>query len=177
MKTGFAQSVPWTVAAGAAAPAVAVSAVKRERFYEAAEKEYGGAAGKARMARAADGAAGDFVGIRFEGDRWNEMLVAPGDEVSLKMHARLVALWERSDVSELPKTGGAGTGAYVIAGVALIAIAGVGAAWYAVRRRDDGGGDSHGRDSPGRRRCNGIAGGGDGCDVAASPAAVQCHKT
>ena len=116
-------------------------------YYEAAEKEYGGgAAGKARMARAADGAAGDFVGIRFEGDRWNEMLVDPGDEVSLKMHARLVALWERSDVSELPKTGGDGTAACVVAGVALIAIAGVGAIWYAVRKKD-GGGDPRGRDA------------------------------
>lgn len=40
---------------------------------------------------------------------------------------------------ELPRTGGAGTEAYVIAGTALVVVAGAGAAWYAIRKRKDGG--------------------------------------
>lgn len=35
--------------------------------------------------------------------------------------------------SELPKTGGSGTAAYVAASAVLIVVAGVGAAWYAAR--------------------------------------------
>ncbi len=46
---------------------------------------------------------------------------------------------------ELPRTGGAGTEAYVIVGTALVVIAGAGATWYVVRKRKDGGDD--GRDA------------------------------
>lgn len=52
----------------------------------------------------------------------------------------------KPEYTVFPKTGGAGTGAYVAAGVALIAIAGVGAICCAVRKKDDGG-DPHGRDA------------------------------
>ena len=40
---------------------------------------------------------------------------------------------------ELPRTGGAGTEAYVIVGTALVVIAGMGATWYAAKKRKDGG--------------------------------------
>ena len=80
---------------------------------------------------------------------WNTMPDGTGEDVDLEgdiyvmpegtYEVTLYAQWERSDVSELPKTGGAGTGAYVAAGVALIVVAGVGAAWYAARKKDDGG--------------------------------------
>ena len=39
----------------------------------------------------------------------------------------------------MPRTGGAGTEAYVIAGTVLVVIAGMGAAWYVVRKRKGGG--------------------------------------
>ena len=80
---------------------------------------------------------------------WNTMPDGTGEDVDLEgdiyvmpegtYEVTLYAQWERSDVSELPKTGGAGTGAYVAAGVALIVVTGVGAAWYAARKKDDGG--------------------------------------
>lgn len=41
--------------------------------------------------------------------------------------------------NEMPRTGGAGTEAYVIAGMVLIVMAGAGATWYVVRKRKDGG--------------------------------------
>ena len=40
---------------------------------------------------------------------------------------------------ELPRTGGAGTEAYVVIGTVLIVMAGAGATWYVVRKRKDGG--------------------------------------
>ena len=40
---------------------------------------------------------------------------------------------------ELPRTGGAGMEAYVIVGTALVVMAGMGATWYVVRKRKDGG--------------------------------------
>ena len=46
---------------------------------------------------------------------------------------------------ELPRTGGAGTEAYVVIGTALVVMAGAGATWYVVRKRKDGGDD--GRDA------------------------------
>lgn len=88
---------------------------------------------------------------------WNTMPDGTGEDVDLAgdvyvmpedtYEVTLYAQWEPLGSSELPKTGGAGTGAYVAAGVALIVVAGVGAIWYAVRRKDDGGGDPHGRDA------------------------------
>ena len=39
----------------------------------------------------------------------------------------------------MPRTGGAGTEAYVVIGTVLIVMAGAGAAWYVVRKRKDGG--------------------------------------
>lgn len=42
---------------------------------------------------------------------------------------------------ELPRTGGAGTEAYAVIGTALVVIAGMGATWYVVRKRKDGGDD------------------------------------
>ena len=65
----------------------------------------------------------------------------PITQANLVLYAPLV-----TNVTELPKTGGDGTAACVVAGVALIAIAGVGAIWYAVRKKD-GGGDPRGRDA------------------------------
>ena len=40
---------------------------------------------------------------------------------------------------ELPRTGGAGTEAYVVIGTVLVVIAGMGATWYVIRKRKDGG--------------------------------------
>ena len=40
---------------------------------------------------------------------------------------------------ELPRTGGAGTEAYVVIGTVLVVMAGAGATWYVVRKRKDGG--------------------------------------
>lgn len=40
---------------------------------------------------------------------------------------------------ELPRTGGAGTEAYVMIGTVLVVIAGMGATWYVVRKRKGGG--------------------------------------
>lgn len=40
---------------------------------------------------------------------------------------------------ELPRTGGAGTEAYAVIGTVLVVIAGMGATWYVVRKRKDGG--------------------------------------
>ena len=40
---------------------------------------------------------------------------------------------------ELPRTGGAGTEAYVVIGTVLVVIAGMGATWYVAKKRKDGG--------------------------------------
>lgn len=86
---------------------------------------------------------------------WNTMPDGTGEDVDLEgdvyvmpedtYEVALYAQWEPLGSSELPKTGGAGTGAYVAAGVALIVVAGGAAVWYAARRRRDGGGP-HGRE-------------------------------
>ena len=86
--------------------------------------------------------------IDANGKLSNTATVTPGKGIeSSSSSTETTPAWEAVLDSELPKTGGDGTGAYVIAGVALIAIAGVGAIWYTARRRRDGGGDPHGRDA------------------------------
>lgn len=45
--------------------------------------------------------------VTFEGDKWNGFEVAPGDDVRLKMHAKLIAEWRESDAGyTAPVVGG-----------------------------------------------------------------------
>lgn len=95
------------------------------------------------------------AGYEFTG--WNTEADGSGEDVDLSGNVyelpaglyktTLYAQWKQVGGSELPKTGSDGTAAYVAAGVALIVVAGVGAAWYAARKKDDDGGDPHGREA------------------------------
>lgn len=90
-----------------------------------------------------------FAGWNTEADGSGEFVDLSGGAYALphgSYEATLYAQWEAAG-SELPKTGGSGTEAYMIIGAILIAAAGAGVIWYAIKKKDDDGGNDGGGDA------------------------------